>query len=115
MKHVCVWQLQMRFLPKSKSHEVEGSVSSDTCGSASGSSTGTARARIARHGPRHGHSQSSPTHRDHAPEPSTHEWIGFSDEEDDDDDDDGDDVCEVGQQTRLLVSFDDDHLRDTRV
>ena len=110
----------MRFLPKSKSHDSDGSVTSDTCGS---TSTGTARARIARYGARHAHSQSSPTHRDHAPGPPTDEWSGLSDddadeeEEEDDDDREDDDVDRGGQSSssRLLVCFDDAELKDTRV
>ena len=120
---VCICgQLQMRFLPKSKSHDSEGSVSSDACGPATGT-TGTARARIARYGARHTHSQSSPSHRDHAAGPSTDEWAGLSDDEEDEDDDDNDDdddgddvdVDDAGQSSRLLVSFDDSNLKDTRV
>ena len=106
----------MRFLPKSRSHDSEGSVTSDACGSTTGT-TGTARARIARYGARHTHSQSSPTHRDHSAGPSTDEWVGVSDDEEDDEDDDDDDgdVDGGGQSSRLLVSFDDANLKDTRV
>jgi len=111
----------MRFLPKSKSHDSDGSVASDTCGSVSGAAAGTARARIARYGARQANSQSSPSHRDHGP--PTHEWLGLSDD-DDDDDDEVDNAGDIGdldgggqaaQSSRLLVCFDDDELKDTRV
>jgi len=86
-------------------------VTSDTV---SGTASGTARARIARYGARHAHSQSSPTHRDHAPGPPTEEWSGEV-SDDDDDDDDADSDGQHGQSSRMLVSFDGDTLRDTRV
>jgi len=110
----------MRFLPKSRSHDSDGSVASDSCGSVSGTSGGTARARIARYGARQTHSQSSPTHRDHAPDPPTREWSGLRDEDEDADDVDDDvDVDRQQQQqqhsSRLLVCFDDTDLKDTRV
>ena len=115
-------QLQMRFLSKARSHDSEGSVTTDTCSSVSAASTGTARARIARYGARHAHSQSSPTHRDHASGLSTHDYPGLSDDEedevDDDDNHDDDEVDGSGEQaqsSRLLVCFDDAVLKDTRV
>jgi len=116
----------MRFLPKSRSHDSEGSVASDTCSSVPGAATGTARARIARYGARHANSQSSPTHRDHTSGPPNQEWLGLSDNEDDDDDDnnnvddvnDDDDLDggdQQAQSSHLLDCFDEANLKDTRV
>jgi len=121
--HTCV-QLKMRFLPKSRSHDSEGSVTSDTCGSVSGAAAGTARARIARYGARHTNSQSSPSHRDHASGTHTQEWLGLGDNDDDEDDDDDDNaaaaddvdgVDQRDQSSRLLVCLSDADLKDTRV
>jgi len=109
----------MRFLPKSRSHDSDGSVASETCsGSVSGASSGTARARIARYGARHAHS--SPTHHDHASdEPPTHEWPDVSDNDDCDEDNDDDDLHHVdgqpGQSSRTLLLSDGADLKDTRV
>ena len=120
-------QLQMRFLPKSRSHDSDGgSVASDAGGGGGGSASsaaasgGTARARIARCGARQTHSQSSPTHRGAAADAPAAEWR-HEDAGDDDEDEDVDVEVDVQQQqqqqqqSRLLVSFDDADLKDTRV
>ena len=119
-------QLQMRFLPKSRSHDSDGgSVASDAGGgggsaSSAAASGGTARARIARCGARQAHSQSSPTHRGAAADAPAAEWR-HEDAGDDDEDEDVDVEVDVQQQqqqqqqSRLLVSFDDTDLKDTRV
>ena len=113
----------MRFLPKSRSHDSEASVTSETCGSTvSGASTGTARARIARYGVRQSQSQTSPTHRDHAHDRPAYDVDddddddGNRDDEEEDDDDDDDVDEQRAQSSRLLVCFDDaGDLKDTRV
>ena len=105
----------MRFLPKSRSHDSEASVVSDPSSSVSAASSGTARARIARYGARHAHSQSSPTHRDHASgPPTTHEWAGPSDDDDTNEENEAD-FGGRGQSSRLMVCFDDADLKDTHV
>ena len=112
----------MRFLPKSRSHDSDGgSVASDAGGGggSAAASGGTARARIARCGARQTHSQSSPTHRGAAADTPAAEWT-HEDAGDDDEDEDVDVEVDVQQQqqqqqSRLLVSFDDTDLKDTRV